>query len=56
MAMLMRYCSNYADTEYTREEAQKLYYGANLRRLQQLKAKFDPTELFYYPQSIQPVP
>jgi len=46
---------NYADTELSRDAAQKLYYGSNLRQLQKLKAKYDPTELFYYPQSIQPV-
>lgn len=45
---------NYADTSLDRETAQRVYYGSNLRRLQQLKAKYDPTELFYYPQSIQP--
>jgi hypothetical protein len=47
---------NYADTELSRDEAQKLYYGNNLPRLQKLKAKYDPMELFYYPQSIKPVP
>jgi len=46
---------NYADTTLSREKAQKLYYGQNLRKLQKLKAKFDPEERFYYPQSIQPV-
>ena len=46
---------NYADTTLSREQAQKLYYGQNLKRLQKLKAKFDPEERFYYPQSIQPV-
>ena len=47
---------NYADTTLDRETAQRAYYGSNLRRLQQLKAKYDPQELFYYPQSIKPVP
>jgi hypothetical protein len=46
---------NYLDTELSRDMAQKLYYGSSLPRLQKLKAKYDPTELFYYPQSIQPV-
>ena len=46
---------NYADTALNRTAAQELYYGKNLPRLQQLKAKYDPTELFYYPQSVQPV-
>jgi hypothetical protein len=46
---------NYADPTLDREAAQRLYYGGNLRRLQRLKAKFDPEERFYYPQSIRPV-
>lgn len=45
---------NYADSTLDRETAQRVYYGHNLRRLQQLKAKYDPTELFYYPLSIKP--
>jgi hypothetical protein len=47
---------NYADTTLDRETAQRVYYGSNLRRLQRLKAKYDPTELFYYPLSINPMP
>lgn len=47
---------NYADTTLDRETAQRVYYGCNLPRLQQLKARYDPTELFYYPQSIEPCP
>jgi len=46
---------NYADPRLDRATAQKLYYGDNLRQLQKLKAKFDPTELFYSPLSIQPI-
>jgi len=45
---------NYVDYKFTREEAQRLYYGKHLTKLQNIKAKFDPEELFYYPQSIQP--
>ncbi|KAL8408582.1 hypothetical protein RB594_007136 [Gaeumannomyces avenae] len=45
---------NYADTILNRTAAQELYYGQNLPRLRQVKAKFDPKELFYYPQSVQP--
>ncbi|KAK3387771.1 carbohydrate oxidase from Microdochium Nivale in complex with substrate analogue [Podospora didyma] len=45
---------NYADTTLDRETAQRVYYGKNLPRLQALKAKYDPKELFYYPQSIKP--
>ncbi|KAK4121156.1 Glucooligosaccharide oxidase [Parathielavia appendiculata] len=46
---------NYADTTLDRETAQRVYYGSNLRRLQEIKAKYDPMELFYYPQSIKPL-
>ncbi|RYP27808.1 hypothetical protein DL767_007520 [Monosporascus sp. MG133] len=47
---------NYADTSLNRTTAQHVYWGKNLARLQTLKAKFDPDELFYYPLSINPVP
>ncbi|RYP47169.1 hypothetical protein DL768_006719 [Monosporascus sp. mg162] len=46
---------NYADTSLNRTTAQHVYWGKNLARLQTLKAKFDPEELFYYPLSINPV-
>lgn len=45
---------NYVDSQVDRETAQKLYFGDNLDRLRLLKKRFDPTEVFYYPQSIQP--
>ncbi|KAK8036095.1 hypothetical protein PG993_008709 [Apiospora rasikravindrae] len=45
---------NYADSSLDRETAQRVYYGANLPRLQSLKAKYDPREVFYYPTSIAP--
>lgn len=45
---------NYSDSEVDRGAAQKLYWGRNLERLRLIKRKFDPTELFYYPQSIEP--
>ncbi|KAK8004947.1 FAD binding domain-containing protein [Apiospora arundinis] len=45
---------NYPDPTLNRSEAQRLYYGDNLDRLRRLKAKYDPEELFYYPQSIEP--
>jgi FAD/FMN-containing dehydrogenase len=47
--------ANYVDANFDREEAQRLYYGSHLRRLQRLKSRYDPDELFYYPQSIEPV-
>ncbi|CAJ2503972.1 Uu.00g113660.m01.CDS01 [Anthostomella pinea] len=46
---------NYADTSLDRGAAQRLYYGENLPELQRLKALYDPGELFFYPQSIEPV-
>lgn len=45
---------NYADSQLDRETAQKLYFGDNLDRLKLLKKTYDPTEVFYYPQSIEP--
>lgn len=45
---------NYVDSDLTREESQKLYYGTNLKKLQQLKKKYDPEELFYSTHSIRP--
>lgn len=46
--------ANYSDSYLARGPAQKLYWGANLERLRQIKAIYDPNELFYYPQSIEP--
>jgi len=46
---------NYADSTLNRSTAQTRYYGANLQRLQSLKATLDPKELFYNPSSIQPI-
>lgn len=46
---------NYADSQLTKAQAQQNYYGANLKRLQKLKAAVDPKDLFYSPLSIQPV-
>ncbi|KAL5430869.1 hypothetical protein PMIN07_009773 [Paraphaeosphaeria minitans] len=45
---------NYADSRLPRAEAERQYYGDHLPRLQSLKAKYDPKELFYYPQSVEP--
>ncbi|KAK8062058.1 glucooligosaccharide oxidase [Apiospora hydei] len=46
---------NYADANLDQGTAQRLYYGVNLPKLQELKAKYDPEERFWYPQSIRPV-
>lgn len=45
---------NYSDSELDRGTAQKLYWASNLERLRLIKKRYDPTELFYYPQSIEP--
>lgn len=45
---------NYVDSKLDRGTAEQLYYGENLKRLQELKKRYDPTEVFYYPQSISP--
>lgn len=45
---------NYADARMDRDTAQKVYWRKNLPKLQSIKAKFDPNELFYYPISIKP--
>ncbi|KAF1980240.1 carbohydrate oxidase from Microdochium Nivale in complex with substrate analogue [Bimuria novae-zelandiae CBS 107.79] len=45
---------NYADARLPRAEAVRQYYGEHLDELQALKAKYDPKQLFYYPQSVQP--
>ncbi|KAK0646726.1 hypothetical protein B0T16DRAFT_328146 [Cercophora newfieldiana] len=45
---------NYADPTMSRTEAQNVYFRKNLPKLQQLKAQYDPTELFYYPQAVSP--
>lgn len=45
---------NYVDSEVDQGTAEKLYYGENLQRLRELKKRYDPTQVFYYPQSISP--
>lgn len=45
---------NYADARMDRDTAQKVYWRSNLPKLQSIKTKFDPAELFYYPISIKP--
>ncbi|KAK7946899.1 FAD binding domain-containing protein [Apiospora aurea] len=46
--------ANYPDPTLGRGEAQKWYYGASLEQLRKYKLKYDPEELFKFPQSIQP--
>jgi FAD/FMN-containing dehydrogenase len=43
---------NYADPRL--EGWQQAYYGANYRRLQQVKTRVDPDGLFRFPQSVEP--
>lgn len=45
---------NYADPTMKRAEAVGNYYRGSLERLKQVKAQYDPNELFYYPQSVEP--
>ncbi|KAK0709174.1 hypothetical protein B0T26DRAFT_720658 [Lasiosphaeria miniovina] len=45
---------NYADPTMSRADAQNVYYRQSLNKLKVLKAQYDPTEVFYYPQSIEP--
>lgn len=42
---------NYPDIKFT--EWEKSYYGQHYARLQTIKRKYDPDDLFYYPQSIR---
>ncbi|KAK3952252.1 glucooligosaccharide oxidase [Pseudoneurospora amorphoporcata] len=45
---------NYADPTMKRAEAVGNYYGGSLARLQQVKVMYDPNEVFYFPQSVEP--
>ncbi|KAL2187852.1 hypothetical protein L209DRAFT_743074 [Thermothelomyces heterothallicus CBS 203.75] len=46
---------NYPDPRLDRAEAQEVYYRQNLDRLRRIKQQqLDPTELFYYPQAVEP--
>lgn len=48
---------NYQDPDLARDDAHRLYYGAEAtRRLEAIKWDADPDETFWNPQSIRPVP
>jgi FAD/FMN-containing dehydrogenase len=54
---LHRYASGQAYQNYTDAgltDWETAYYGANYKRLQEVKAKYDPKDLFTFPQSIRP--
>lgn len=46
---------NYADSRLERTAAGQAYYGKSYGRLRELKSVYDPKEVFYYPQGVQPV-
>lgn len=45
--------ANVPDSQLSSGEAQKLYWGKNLERLETIKAKYDPSNLFRNPQSVK---
>ncbi|KAG9254261.1 uncharacterized protein F5Z01DRAFT_681359 [Emericellopsis atlantica] len=46
--------ANYVDSELEREVAQEQYFSTSLDRLMAVKAEYDPDQLFWNPQSIDP--
>ncbi|KAF5671250.1 6-hydroxy-D-nicotine oxidase [Fusarium heterosporum] len=45
---------NYPDSQLKNDRATEMYWGSNLARLESIKAKYDPKNMFRNPQSIQP--
>ncbi|KAM0282349.1 hypothetical protein ACHAQH_003028 [Verticillium albo-atrum] len=46
--------ANYIDPELSQEDALQQYYGDHLSRLEMIKTKVDPTDLFHFPQGVLP--
>jgi FAD/FMN-containing dehydrogenase len=46
---------NYQMPSLRQEEYAQAYWGHNVRRLQQIKQKYDPDNMFTYPQGIPPI-
>ncbi|KAG8414624.1 hypothetical protein J3459_014213 [Metarhizium acridum] len=46
--------AGYVDLELGRAEAQQAYWGSKLPKLGQIKAKWDPNDVFHNPQSVGP--
>jgi len=46
----------YVDPLLGPNEYPRMVYGSNYPRLQEVKAKYDPGNLFRYAQSVKPVP
>ncbi|KAK1985700.1 FAD binding domain-containing protein [Colletotrichum cereale] len=45
---------SYPDANMGQDQAQAEYWGPNVARLQEIKRKVDPEEVFYFPQSVRP--
>lgn len=45
---------NYPDSQIKGDRATEMYWGSNVAKLESVKAKYDPKNLFRNPQSIQP--
>jgi FAD/FMN-containing dehydrogenase len=51
-AGVIHHYRNYPDLDF--EDWEVAYYGASYPRLQELKARYDPEDLFHHPQSVRP--